>query len=447
VGCTPGRQGRVVAAIVGALTLPSPEPVLLTVRQADGYASPADLVSPSVSSDGRYVAFASFATLVPADTNNRRDIYVLDRLSGTVTIESLSPDGNARAHDSIWPRIDGDGRLLVYETMHGGPGHVPLRVVVLRDRWRATTRILQRGSEPPDKNSREPAISSDGHVVVFSSSATNLGEEPDPNGSAEDVYAFETPTGRFERINITTNDRQPLAGASFSPCVSADGRYVAFTSTSDLDSSADTAQRRPSSVPNVYLRDRKTHVTRRISIGRDGGAANGSSYGAALSGDGRHVAFVSEATNLVSRDDNRFADIFLYDVDSGTTMLVSRSVSGRSANGPSRNPAIAANGNYIVYQSEASDLTCAGRCPAGSKDINLVSDVFLFDRINRTTERISTGRQLWMEPSGGASISGTGGVVAFSSRHPIDANDTANDFDLFVWMDRTLSLTFNLRPR
>jgi Tol biopolymer transport system component len=331
--------------------------------------------------------------------------------------------------------------------MQEGPGHVPLRVVVLRDRRRATTRILQRGNEPPDKNSREPAISSDGLVVVFSSCATNLGEETDANGSAEDVYAFETTTGRFERINITTDGRLPLAGVSFSPSVSADGRYVAFTSTSDLESSADTIERRPSRAPNVYLRDRKAHVTRRLSIGRDGGAANGPSYGAALSGDGRHVAFVSEATNLVSRDDNRFADIFLYDVQSGTTMLVSRSVSGGSANGPSRNPAIAANGNYIVFQSEASDLTCAGRCPAGSKDINLVSDVFLFDRISRTTERISTGRQLWMEPSAGASISGTGSVVAFSSRHPIDANDTDNDFDLFVWMDRTLSLTFNLRPR
>src|SRR5262245_38323713 len=94
-----------VAGIVGALTLSAPDAVLLTVRQADGYATPGDVVAASVSADGRYVAFASFARLVPADTNQRRDIYVLDRVSGTVTLESLASDGSAREHDSLWPRI------------------------------------------------------------------------------------------------------------------------------------------------------------------------------------------------------------------------------------------------------------------------------------------------------------------------------------------------------
>jgi TolB protein len=442
-----GRPGRALAGIVGALTLSAPEPVLLTVRQADGHASPADLVAASVSTDGRYVAFASFARLVPADTNSRRDIYVLDRVSGTVTIESLAPDGRALAHDSVWPRINGDGRLVVYETMQESPGHVALRVIALRDRWRGTTRILQRGDEPPDRSSREPAISSDGRVVAFSSCATNLGEDIDANGRAEDVYTFDTSTGRFERINVGTDGRQPISGASFAAAVSANGRYVAFTSTSDLDAFPETPHRPPFGVPNVYLRDTEAHVTRRISIGRDGGVANGPSYGAAIGGDGRHVAFVSEATNLVSRDDNRFPDVFLHDVQSRTTLLISRSASGGSANGPSRNPAVATSGNYIAFQSEASDLTCAARCPASTTDINLVSDVFMFDRVSRTTNRISAGRQPWMEPSAAPSIGGTGAVVAFSSRHPIDANDTENDFDLFVWIDQTVKLTDRLRAR
>jgi TolB protein len=444
---TLGRPGRALAGIVGALTLSATESALLTVRQADRYASPNDLVAASVSTDGRYVAFTSFARLVPADTNDRRDVYVLDRVSGTVTIESLPPDGGAVAHDAVWPRISGDGRFVVYETMQESTVHVALRVIALRDRLRATTRILQRGDEPPDRNSREPAISSDGRVVVFSSCATNLGADTDVNGPAEDVYTYDTSTGRFERINVGTNGRQPLSGASFAPALSADGRYVVFTSTSDLDSSGKTPSRLPFGVPHVYLRDREDHMTTRISIGRDGRIANGPSYAAAIGGDGRHVAFVSEATNLVSGDDNRFPDVFLYDARSRTTLLVSRSVSGGSANGPSRNPAIATNANSIAFQSEASDLTCARRCPDGSKDINLVSDVFVFDPISRTTTRISTGRQPWMEPSAGPGISGTGAVVAFSSRHPVDANDTENDFDLFVWMDRTVSLTYHLRPR
>ena len=396
-----------------------------------------------MSADGRYVAFASLARLVPADTNDRRDIYVLDRVSGSVSIESLSPDGRALAHDKEWPRISGDGRFVVYEMLQQTTGRLPVRVIALRDRWRGTTRILQRGGELPDRNSREPAISSDGRVVVFSSCATNLGDDTDGNGSVEDVYAFDISTSRFERINVGTNGSQPLSGASYGATVSADGRYVAFTSTSDLDSSADTSpDRRVSEFASVYIRDRETRVTTRASIGRDGRAANGRSYGAAIDGDARHVAFVSEATNLVSGDDNQFPDVFLHDVHSRTTLLISRSASGGSANGASRSPVIAMNGNYIAFQSDASDLACAGECPRGSKDINLVSDVFVFDTRSGTTVRISTGHQPWMEPSAGPSISGTGAVVAFSSRHPVDANDTANDFDLFVWMDHTLSLAY-----
>jgi Tol biopolymer transport system component len=442
-----GRSGRALAGIVGALTFWAPESVLLTVRQADPYATPNDLVAAAVSADGRYVAFASFARLVPRDTNDRRDIYVLDRFSGTVTIESLSPEGLAMAQDSVWPRINGDGRLVVYEAMQDGPDHLPLRVIALRDRWRATTTILQNAKAPLDRSSREPAISGDGRVVVFSSCATNLTDDTDANGAAEDVYAFDTSNGRFERINVGTDGRQPLSGASFGAVVSADGRYVAFTSTSDLDSSSETAQRKPPGVTNVYLRDIEAHVTRRISVGRDGRAPNGPSYGAAMSGDGRHVAFVSQATNLVPGDGNRSPDVFLHDVQSRTTILVSRSVSSGSANGPSRNPAVAANGNLVAFQSEASDLTCGGRCPDGARDINLVSDVFLFDRVSGTTLRLSTGRQSWMEPSAGPSISGSGAVVAFSSRHPVDANDTQNDFDLFVWMDQTVSLTYRVPGR
>lgn len=442
-----GRSSRALAAIFGALALSAPEPVFLTVRQADRYATPLDVVAPSVSADGRYIAFASLAALAPEDTNKRSDIYVLDRVAATVTLESLSMDGRVAAIDSVWPRISGDGRFVVYESMQEGSAHVFSRVIALRDRRRGTTRLLQRGEELPDRSSREPVISSDGQVVVFSTAARNLGEGFDATRTAEDVYAFHTSMDRFERINVATDGRPPTTGTAYSPSVSSDGRYVAFTSTSDLDGSDDGARRPRPRLANVYLRDTEAHLTRRISVGRDGAIANGASYAASISGDGRRVAFVSEATNLASRDDNRFSDIFLYDVESRTTLLVSRSASGGSANGPSRSPAISANGRYVAFQSNASDLTCSGRCSDAAKDINLVSDVFLFDSISRSTTRLSTGTQPWMEPSAAPTISATGAVVAFSSRHPVDANDTANDFDLFVWMDQTLSLTYRARAR
>ena len=441
------RPGKALAGIVGALTLSAPDSVLLTVRQADSFASPGDLVAASVSADGRYVAFASFARLVPADTNERRDIYVLDRVSETVTLESLSPDGRAREHDSVWPRISGDGRFVVYETMQGGAGPAPLRVIVLRDRWSSTTRILQRGEERPNRDSREPAISSDGRIVVFSSFATNLGDGPDTNRPIEDVFSYDTSTGRFETVNLATDGRQPSSGASFGATVNANGRYVAFTSTSDLDASLENSHRLAFRAANVYVRDREAHVTRRISTGRNGAIPNGASYGAAVDATGRYVAFVSEAANLVSGDGNRCPDVFLHDVQSHATILISRSASGGSANGSSRHPAIAMNGSYVAFQSNASDLICGSRCSDGFRDINLVSDVFLFNRTDQTISRLSTSRQVWMEPSAGPSISGNGTVVAFSSRHPIDANDTGTDFDLFVWTDQTVMLTDRSKER
>ena len=181
------RPALALAAIVGAFSLSTQDVVQLTVRQQDRYSSPADVPSSSVSADGRFVAFASFARLVPADTNTHRDIYVLDRSTGSVSIESLGDGADAADQDSMWPRIADDGRRLVYETLQAQADGRVIRVIALRDRRLATTRIVQRGSEPPNGSSREPAISGDGRIVVFSSCATNLADGFDANGHGEDV--------------------------------------------------------------------------------------------------------------------------------------------------------------------------------------------------------------------------------------------------------------------
>jgi len=436
-----------LAAIVGAFSLATQDVELLTVRQQDRYSSPGDVESPSVSSDGRFVAFTSFANLVPADTNRHRDVYVLDRNTGSVSIESLGAPARAADQDSVWPRIAGDGRLLVYETLKEQADGKVIRVIALRDRWRATTRFLQRGGDPPNASSREPSISSDGRFVVFSSSATNLVDGPDANGAGEDVYAYDVRADRIERASMRADGAQPATGSSYGATVSADGRFVAFTSTSRLEPPFQDPPRRTLQNKDVYVRDRNAQVTTKISIARDGGAANGSSFAAAISGDGAFVAFVSDATNLVARDGNDSEDVFLYDMRSRRSILVSRGASGGSANGRSRNPGIDATGGRIVFDSDASDLTCGGRCRDDSKDINLVSDVFLYDRAAGAIQRLSAGRQSWMEPSAGAAISGAGDVVAFASRHPVDASDGANDFDLFVWINSLVDTSARFRRR
>lgn len=397
----------------------------VTVRQADRHNGPAEVSSISVSGDGRYVAFASYAPLVELDTNQSSDIYVLDRETGAVTLESLSSD----THTSNGaPRISGDGRFVVFERLIPSvAGTTAWRTIVLRDREDGTTRIVSGTSPAP---SRDGAISSDGRVVVFGSCSPDL-VGGDLNGNGEDVYSYELRSNTLARISLDASGQQLSRGESFAPAVSADGHDVAFVSTAPLAGPAD-GRSETRALANVYLRDTIRKTTTRVSIGRGGAPPDAGSYEPAISGDGRLVVFVSEATNLVPGDRNQVADIFLYDADAGTISLISRGMGGGPANGPSSRPAISEDGQTIVFQSEASDLACADRCSAETRDFNLVHDVFALDRRTGTIRCLSCGGRIWMEASAAPATNATGTVLAFSSRHPIDTEDTDNDFDLFV---------------
>lgn len=433
------RPATGVIMIAAALRLPQPEPIV-TVMQRDPWLTNSDRPSAAVSANGRYVAFTSFAQLVPADLNNLRDIYVLDRTDGRVTLESVTSTGQSSVHDSGHPGLSADGRFLVYET-HAGLAHEEpeTRHVVLRDRRAATLTVVSAvpGGGPAKGWSGTPAISSSGRFVAFASTATNLVPGPDANGLGLDVYVFDEGTGSARRISVDSRGVQPYAGFSATPTLSADGRFVAFVSSAGLDTRAmldpadDSRERRP--FPQVYVRDSELSTTRLVSVGPTGRPADGPTWAPAISGDGRYVVFVSAATNLAPGDRNASADVFVTDLHTGTTELVSGSIRGGTANAPSGGPAISSNGRFITFHSEASDLVCTQRCPAQDDDINLLRDVFLLDRRTRARVRLSadaTGG--WMEASSGPSIDAEGTVIVFSSCRPVDAYDRRNDFDLFV---------------
>jgi Tol biopolymer transport system component len=436
--------GRTVAG-VAALGLmfdrpPQERATILTVPQRQTAISWSDAGSAAVSADGRHVAFPTLARLVPADVDDGRDVYVLDRETGRVALESVMSDGQPLDTDTGHPRISGDGRYLVFEMVTRGPeAPVSAIVVVLRDRSQNATRVLTptSGSDTSHTWSGSPAISADGRIVVFASTATDLVPGGDANGAGSDVYVIELASGIVRRISVDTAGIQPPGGSSFTPSVSPDGRYVAFASTAALDeaggarASAPHASRPP--VPRIYVRDTHLDTTRRVSVGLRGAVPDGPSSHPAVSGGGRYVAFVSAATNLVAADRNRLADVFLSDMRSGSTVLISRSAKGGAANGTSGLPAISADGRIVVFQSDASDLVCARQCAAAGEDINLLPDVFLFDREAAVMTRLSDDPSGgWMEPSVAPAIDAAGHVVAFSSRHPMDPGDTGNDFDLFV---------------
>ena len=297
--------------------------------------------------------------------------------------------------------------------------------------------------------SRGPDISDDGRVVAFSSASTTLADGPDINGSREDVYIVRLPEGTISRVSLNSSGVQPEVGDSILPSVSADGRWIAFASTAPLDDppsqrsgaageEPQSRSHREKPVRHVYLRDVIAGRTTRVTRALNRATPNGNSSLPAISADGRHVVFVSEASNLLAGDDNGTSDVFLYDRETGALSWVSRGADGQSAGGESTSPVISGDGRFVAFQSDAANLVCTKRPGCASlasdfDDINLVWDVFVLDRelgrIVRVSEDELGG---WMEVSAAPALGSSGQLLAFSSRHPVDATDLAGDFDLFV---------------
>jgi Tol biopolymer transport system component len=428
--------GAAAATVLLQMAVPQ-QPVLLTIPQRDAWAVVTGPPQASVSADGRYVALASYARLLPADTNDHADIYVLDRETGNATLESATADGDVLTGDSTYPRLSGDGTYLVFQTVVTRPGRTgPETDIVVRNRIRNTATRVSRDTPRRDAIvSRHAAISEDGRVVVFASASTDLVEGADENGTSEDVFAFDTTTHTLRRISLDGSGRQVPVGASFSPSISGDGRYVAFTSTANLDDeqSAATAHPHRERLARVFVRDLVLGMTTCASVGTSRTGLDGASNHPSISRDGRYVAFVSEARTLARRDRNRSSDVFVRDMEEHSTTLVSRGAGGGTANGASGNPAISADGRFVAFQSDASDLICARRCDPAREDTNLLSDVFLLDRLTDEMTWISKGPSGgWPEQSGGPQVDATAAIVTFTSRHPIDDRDVRNDYDLFV---------------
>jgi Tol biopolymer transport system component len=313
--------------------------------------------APVISTDGRYVVFTSDApNLVPGDTNHTFDVFVRDRLAGATRRVSVSSGGvQANAEGQSYPGgISADGRYVVFESSSRTlvPDDTNLVAdVFLRDVQAGITRriSLSRTGAQTDGGSYAPAISADGRYVTFSSGATNL-VAGDTNSST-DAFLRDVRTGATRRISVSSTSAEANSH-SFSPVISADGRYVAFSSIASNLVSGDT-----NSSTDVFLRDWQSGVTRRISVSSTGAqATGGNSFGPAISPDGRHVAFSSDAPNLVPGDSAMMIDVFIRDWGPGLTRRVSVSRTGRQANGSSEYPAISSGGRHVAFRSWATNL-------------------------------------------------------------------------------------------
>jgi Tol biopolymer transport system component len=331
---------------------------------------------PSISADGRYVAFYSDASdLVPGDGNGAGDVFVRDVRTQTTTRVSVDTGG-------------GDA--------NGG--------------------------------SSSPSISADGRYVAFDSIASDL--VPNDGNEYLDVFVRDLQTETTARVSVgTAGDHPNTSGGGF-PSISADGRYVAFESWAD-----DLVPDDSNDVPDVFVRDLQSRTTTRVSVDIKGGDADALSgglggNGPSISADGRYVAFRSLASDLVPGDGNDLADVFVRDLQSGTTVRASVDTAGHDPDGESTEQSISADGRYVAFASVASDLVTGDSDP-------LISDVFVRDLQAGTTTWASPDDETWCcAPAYGGSISADGRYVVFGSSPSVFVRD--------VLLGRTVRVDRNL---
>ncbi|HXW11042.1 MAG TPA: choice-of-anchor D domain-containing protein [Steroidobacteraceae bacterium] len=396
----------------------------------------------ALSADGRYVVFHSYrASLVPNDRNRVADVFLRDLDHGTTRLVSGAWNGGSANSYAVDASISADGRHAAFyspasnlvQDDSNGAGDI-----FVWSREAGTLEIVSVNSagRPGNDESLESRISADGRYVAFTSFASNLARNDD-NGRS-DVFLRDRQAGYTERVSVASDGRE-AQGYSWQPSVSANGRYVAFYSTA-----ANLVPGDRGSAADVFVRDRRTRQTRRASEAADGTPANGYSVQPVLSANGRYVAFVSDARNLVPGDTNRVIDVFVKDLETDAVERVSVASGGAQADGASFEPSISADGRYVAFESFASNLVAG--------DTNGRNDVFVHDRTTHTTRRVSLtadGRAA-NDDNWTPSISADGRFVAFrsdaSNLAAIDGNRSSDVYVKDLGPRGTGGSSFTLRP-
>ena len=388
------RPGR------GAQDVPPPAPA-----EPAGGAS-----NPSISGDGNRVAFSADArNLAEGDTNlERTDPFVRDLPTAVTLLADATRGGTSAERGGRFGRtpgraLSGDGRYAVFSSNTPDvAGRVVHYTIFRRDLTRRLTQVAcRRGND----DSENPAISAGGHHIAFESRATNLAGR-DANRQT-DVYWCDMFTGEVRRVSSPVDDSVNGSGTSLDPSISADGRYVAFTS--DAGGLVPGDGRRA----GVYWRDMQTGETKIVDVPAGALASNGNGQNPRISPDGRFVVFDSDATDLAGGELNGATiDVFRKDVIDGGITLVSQGADGSGANGDSTADSISGDGQAVGFSSSASNLVPG--------DGNGHADAFVRSLPLAVNSRVST-RQDASELAGsssGVALSFDGRYAAFGSREP-----------------------------
>jgi len=426
-GAAPGDTIRLSVSSAGA--------------QGDGPSPPDSYLGPEadITPDGRFVAFPSSATnLVPGDTNGRADIFVHDRLTATTERVSVGTNGQQGDVHAAFPSISADGRFVAFESRDLGFGaDGVLGQVYVRDRQAGTTFWVSE--KPPGAGvldshaGSRPSISADGRYVSYTTNGVD-----DFYGAGDGSFLIvvrDLQTGAYDLASRTDADGVPtdpgvITGATVNDFsdLSADGRFVAFQSTGTNLVAGDTNGQR-----DVFVRDRQLGTTVRVNVTDAGGQGDHGATTPKISADGTRVAFWT-GDQLTGTDPNIGEDVYVRDLAAGTTLLVSATPAGTASTqqgAASLHAALSPDGGHVAFWSTANDLVAA--------DTDINPDLFVRSLASGTTQLASVASD-GAQPGGHVHItvglahdpalSAGGAVVAFGSRSdglvPADTN-TARD--------------------
>jgi len=406
--------------------------------------------SPTISADGRWVAYLSWATNLISghvERNNNADVFLYDRLTDTTTLVSHIPSSATSTGNGLCgrPSISDDGGFVAYSShstdlVTGQTDTTSTYDIFLYERATGANTLVSRipGSATTTGNGHAngAVISGDGAWVAFIGWSTNLVSGLTDTNNNEDIYLYERATGAMTLVSHNVSSPTTTGNSlSRTPVMSTDGSWIAFVSWADnLITGSDT-----NFGSDVFLYERATGTNTLVSHISTSliQAGSSTSSGPSISSDGRWVAYATSSNNMVvgQSDTNWLADVFLYDRTTGAAVLVSHTSASVTATGIGNAdlPFISRDGSRVTFHGYVRNLV------AGQTDTNAVHDVYVYDRASTTvtlashipTSSTTTGNNYAWEPM----IAGDGSSVFFRSNAsnlvPASVRDKNNDYDVF----------------
>lgn len=397
-----------------------------------------------LSADGRYLTFISRAdNLVPNDLNNAFDVFLYDQWLQQLDCLSVNAEGLTGDSDSPMPAISGNGRYIAFSSYASDlvtNDTNQVADIFLYDQQTYTRSLITNGLDgSPSNGNSFNPVLSEDGRWIAFESEASNLVTDDTNQSF-DIFVYETLTGQIQRISVASEGTQSN-GHSFAPTISAAGRYIAFDSVANNLSLLDT-----NLFSDVFIHDLQTHQTQLVSLAANQSeAGNGDSLNSSLSADGQWIAFDSDASNLVATETKNISQVFLQERLTQQTTLVSMNEQSEAGNQASVLPTLSSDGRYVVFNSAATNL----KDVVAAKDENGAFDVFKSDRVTGKLSRLNLSAEGNVSDFGtlatAATINQDGCYTVFASNAAdLVAEDTNNSFDIFLHRDSTAATTFEL---